>query len=460
MLRPFRLAFLPLALLCLAAPAAAQLTSTPRATGFAGAYLALARGSEAVDWNPANLGLPGQPRWSFALPRLGVAGAVLGPPLGELPTLVRDDLTDADRLAFLDQVPEAGISFRAGALVPWAGLSVGRFAVSVSSTALLDAHTGREMVDLYLETRQYGGVDPARLDEYRVGNTGFGTALLTSAAVAYAHPIPLFPFPASVGVAGRATFVHEALRARIFDPVPNWEESDIEMTMVSLRASGGRGFGLDVGAAAQPLPGLTVGLAVENLAQSMSWDGGLEQRGGVFSGRELALMEPPDFVDLFDPQPYDSAEASPQVDSIAAALLSGAAPPRVLRAGAALQAGGTAVSLTWTMTTGDGRLFAGWPQQLAVGVEQRLFGFWSLRGGAASSLSGATALALGTSFAMGALQLTLAATRVSGNDEPRPESAADFDFPGRLVATSGYGLMLGLDITGAPPPARRSRRSR
>jgi len=165
-------------------------------------------------------------------------------------------------------------------------------------------------------------------------------------------------------------------------------------------------------------------------------------------------------VDLFEPQPYDSADASPQVDSIATALLSGAALPRVVRAGAALQAGGTAASLTWTRTTGDGRLFAGWPQQVAVGVEQRLFGFWYLRGGAASSLSGATALALGTTLAMGPVQLTLSAMRISGNDEPRSESAADFDPPGQMVATSGYALMLGLDVIGAPPPARRSRRSR
>ena len=458
MLSSIRIFSLPLALLSFAAPAAAQVTSTPRAAGFAGAYTALARGSEAVDWNPANLGLPGQPTWSFALPRLGVAGAVLGPPLGELPTLFKNDLTDDDRLHFLAQVPQGGLLFRADGVVPWVGLSVGRFAVSASSAALLDVHTGREMVDLYLEARQYGGVDPGRLDEYGVGNTGFGGAVLTSAAVAYALPIPLFPFPASVGVTGRATFVHEALRARIFEPEVDWANSDIRITMVSLRAAGGRGFGLDVGAAARPLPGLTVGLAVENLAQSMKWSGELEQRGGEFTGSELAFMEPPDFVDLFDPEPYDSASAPPEVDSIATALLAGATRPQVVRAGAALQAGGTTLSASWSKVMGDGRLFTGWPQHVAVGVEQRLFGFWHLRGGVASSLSGAKALAVGTTFAMGPAHLTFAATRVTGNDEPRSESAADFDFPGRLAAASGYALMLGVEMVGAPPPTRRSRR--
>src|SRR5690606_16285433 len=148
---------------CTSVPAAAQLAPTPRAAGFAGAYIALARGSEAADWNPANLALPGQPRWSVSFPNLALTGAANGPPLGELRALLRDDLSDAERQAFLDLVPETGLDFRGDIQVPWIGASIGRFAFGISSTALVDVHAARELVDMYLEARQNGGLDPERL---------------------------------------------------------------------------------------------------------------------------------------------------------------------------------------------------------------------------------------------------------------------------------------------------------
>lgn len=50
----------------------------PRAMGMAGAYTALARGTEAIYWNPANLALRGSPKWSMpsALP-IGAFNLVL-----------------------------------------------------------------------------------------------------------------------------------------------------------------------------------------------------------------------------------------------------------------------------------------------------------------------------------------------------------------------------------------------
>jgi len=443
------------------APAAAQLAPTPRAAGFAGAYVALARGSEAADWNPANLALPGQPPWSVSFPNLALTGAAGGPPVGELWTLLRDDLTDAERQAFLDLVPQTGLDFRGDIQVPWVGASIGRFAFGLSSAALVDVHATRGMVDMYLEARESGGLDVQRINDYRVGGTGFRGALLTSAVVAYGHPLSFLPVPASVGVGARAVLGHGLQQGRIYDPVVDLDREEVVITMLSMGGPTGYGFGFDVGLAAQPMPGLTMGVAVENLIQTMTWRGQLELRGGEFTGTELAEMSPADFRTRFGPRPYIPEIDPPEAAALAATMLDGATRPRIVRLGAAYETGGTALGVTLSQTAGTGRLHAGWPRYLAVGAEQRLFGFWHVRGGIATSLSGANAIAFGSSFAMGTAQLTLSAIRASGDEEGTPAGMGErFDFPDRLTHTSGYSVMLGVDIRKAPPPPRRPRRPR
>lgn len=444
---------------CTSVPAAAQLAPTPRAAGFAGAYIALARGSEAADWNPANLALPGQPRWSVSFPNLALTGAANGPPLGELRALLRDDLSDAERQAFLDLVPETGLDFRGDIQVPWIGASIGRFAFGISSTALVDVHAARELVDMYLEARQNGGLDPERLGDYQAANAAFRGVVLTSGVAAYGHALRSLPVPASVGLGARVVLAHGVQHGRIYDPAPDAE--DVRITMLSMGGPTGYGVGLDVGAAARPMPGLTVGLAVENIVQAMIWRGGLELRAGEFTGAELSGMGPADFADRFEPHPYVPEIDPPEAAGLEETLFVGASRPRIVRFGAAYETGGTTLGATFSQTAGSGEFHAGWPRYLAAGAEQRLLGFWSLRGGIASSLSGASAVSLGSSFAMGTVHLTVSAVRASGGANGAAASLGDrFDFPGRLARTSGYTLMLGLDIREAPPPPRRSRRSR
>ena len=85
--------------LLVTATGSAQLPSaSPAALGMGDNYTAVARGFGAVAWNPANLGLSGNPRFSMAL--LGMRGSSdLGPVTGsdvaryqglQLPNDVRD----------------------------------------------------------------------------------------------------------------------------------------------------------------------------------------------------------------------------------------------------------------------------------------------------------------------------------------------------------------------------------
>jgi len=432
---------------------------SPRAAGVSGAFSALARGSEATDWNPANLALPDNPTMSVALARLNLVGTIFGPDARDVVDILNkgSDLTDADRATFLATVPESGLEVRADGQVPWAALSIGPFAISVTTVGHVAASVGKSLIDMALYARQYGELDDDRLDEYRVGNTAFRDVVYTKFAASYAielNPwLPVLPFPTTLGVTGRYVRGHDLQRGRLFEPRVDIIASDIYITALAIQSPGGSGYGLDLGVAARPLPSLTVGLAVENVLQKMEWDADPEDlvlRGDEFAGSEFSDLSAMDIYDRLQPRPFDPSTAPPEAFGLLEDLLTQAHFPRILRIGAGLDLGLTRVGATYKTTQGKGELTTGWPNYLAVGVEQTLPFLTSLtlRAGLANSLDGASALSAGTTLGLGPLGLSVALTKLTGNDDSGDDSFDSQRFAERIAAGSGYAFSVGLTVGG------------
>jgi len=452
--RTFRF-LVPTLLLTAATPLQAQFGPSLRGAGMAGAYAGLARGYEAAAWNPALLGLANQPRWSFALPSLDITATMLGPNVVDMYDILNkgDDITDNDRAKLLADIPATGLELRANGRGSWAGLSFGPVAVGVASTGLISGSVGKELIDLMLYARQYGDIDRTRLGEYRVGNTAARSAAFTTISASYGRKLDLaiVPFPVSVGVTGRYIIGHELQRGRIFEPYVDIDRQDIDITVLAVRSKGGSGVAMDVGVAAQPLPWLTVGLAVDNLAQRMSWDEDLELRGHQFAGSELSDMGIGDLLDRFEPRRFDAEGVEQGAYEIARDLFTQSYAPRTIRLGVGVKTPGTGTVLGATYSTiqGDGDLYLGWPKYAALGVEQKipLLSFITVRGGYATSLDGASALTAGLSLGLGGFNLSTAVIKTSGNGEGA--SGADvnrFRFAERMAAGTGYGLFFGFDL--------------
>lgn len=436
-----------------AAPAAAQVASSARAAGMAGAYEAIATGSEAIHWNPANLGLPGRPSWSLSLPRLNLAGTILGPGVFDVKDILDkgNDLTDQDRALFLGDVPAAGFELGGGASIPWISLSVGPFAAEASTTVLAGGSVGKEFIDLMLYARQYGDVNHERLADYRVGNTALRDAAFSTIAVSYGHALIELPFPVSVGVTARYVKGHDLQRGRIFEPQVDLDAEELSITALSIRSTGGTGYGMDVGISARPLPALTVGLTVQNIVQKMDWDENLELRGDVISSTELADLSVGDIYDRLELRPFDPNAAPLEAYALANDMYRQTYFPRVIRIGAALSHGSTTLGATYSTTAGEGELTTGWPKYLAVGIEQKVpfLSFLILRGGVATSLDGATALSGGTTLQLGPVGISAAISRLNGSERASTPGAFDSSrFAERLEAGSGVGFSLGVDLTG------------
>jgi hypothetical protein len=367
----------------LAAPAAAQVPVTPRALGMGGAYIGVARGQEALWENPANLGLSGNPSWSFAFPQVVAGATVTGLTLHDLKDLGDyNSLDDQEKADLLGRIPAQGTGADVDVRIPVAALSFQHFAFGVSYNARVDHGIAKDIVDLFLN-----GVNTSRAAARNYAFAGTAGHRVSYVDIAAGHGRRVGPL--SVGVTGHYYIGRSALSSSL-DPSARYctlpyptacvsttgVPQDVEVDYYGLESSGGHGYGVDVGAAIQPIPGLTLGAVVQNAIGSMSWDKDLSYRLITFSRQDYDNADFGDVMDRYDAskKAYSSGSAPAKVAALQGGLLAGADFSRVIRLGGAFDfPTGTTVGAQFSSRGDEGFRTQGiWKQSFSLGVQQKL----------------------------------------------------------------------------------------
>lgn len=389
-----------LSLAALAAPAVAQVPLTPRALGMAGAYVASARGHEALFLNPANLGLAGSPRWSIALPQLGAGATVLGPRFGDVRDMLNiDDADQARKNELLASIPASGTELRIDSRDPLAVIQSGRFAVGVSYGVSAGHSVGKDIADLVFNGYQEGRTD------YSVGRTqGYRMSYLDVAA-GVGHRVG----PLSLGVTGHYYRGRSLVQSRMFEPRYDLAARDLSVDYVGVQAHGGSGYGVDVGAAVQPHPALTLSAAVANAVGQMNWTEALTARRITLRKGDFNADNEPWWIrDEYDgsEHPMQGGNATVEEYETARGLYDQAYFPATLRLGAAwTPLHRTELGAAYQSNLTPGRMAGWWDRSASVGIQQKL-PLVTVRAGFASNLADGRMVSGGLS--LGPLQLGLA----------------------------------------------------
>jgi hypothetical protein len=393
-----------------AAPAAAQVPLVPRALGMGNAYVAAARGQEALWLNPANLGLPGTPHWSFGIPTLSVGADVLGLGAGDIQDVIEyRKQTDARKQALLDQVPAAGTGLTGDIRAPLVAAQVRHFAAGLSFNTIGGHSLDRDFVDLLFFGFQ---AQPGRYNITPQETRGF-RATYWDFAAAYGARLSL-PTPGPLTVGATAHFYKGSGVTRsgvsAVDTVRNGLgiPTDIRVAYSGVTDEGGSGFGLDVGAAYRPIPALTLSASVSNALSTFEWGGDRRIKTATLTSADYENGDLQDVLDRYDASeaPYAEATATPVQRTMAANLDVGTELPRVLRAGAAFAPRtGTLVSAAYQDNLNVTNVGGVWDRSLGIGVQQRI-AFVSARVGLSSNLDSGSLLTGGLS--LGPLHLGVA----------------------------------------------------
>jgi len=255
--------------------------ASPAAYGMAGNYTAMARGYEAVAWNPANLAMPDRPFISFGA--MIVGGTVGMDPVGfgmlhdaadPLGIKVVDSTT---RKSWVDLVRAAGRQrVRIDGGVTPIALSVGPvgFQLGVST------YTNMDLSPDVWEAVMFGnaGLNGGAAKPLSFTGSGMESGAFVTGAVSFALPLPvhitaglLGPEHFAVGITGK--YVGGALAlARDAGSVLGTSSVNYTLPVVFPDSGlGGVGVGADLSASWSAGP-WKVGALVENVFNSFKWD--------------------------------------------------------------------------------------------------------------------------------------------------------------------------------------------
>lgn len=385
-----------------AAPAAAQVPLVPKALGMGNAYVAAARGEEALWQNPANLGLPGTPRWSFGIPTISAGVDVLGLKVGDLADVIDyRKQSDARKQELLNEIPASGTGLAGDIRAPLVAAQVRNVAVGFSWNTIGGHSLDRDFVDLLFfgfqpQAGRYN-ITPAETQGFRASYWDFATA--------YGRRLPL-PLPGPLSVGATVHFykgsgvVQSGVSA--VDTVRNalGIPTDVRVTYSGVKDKGGSGFGVDLGAAYRPMPMLTLSASVSNVLNTFEWGGDRTLKTATLTSADYRTGDLQNVLDRYDASeaPYDEAAATVIQRGMAANLEVATDIPSVLRAGAALQPRtGTLVSAAYQSNLNTTRVGGVWDESLGIGVQQKV-AFLSARLGLSSNLDSGTLLTGGLSL--------------------------------------------------------------
>lgn len=259
----------------LAVPAAAQLpsASTP-ALGMGDNFTAAARGYHAVAWNPALLGLSGNPRSSLALAPLRLVAGLDPITLKDLKDNEGIELSAATKARWLaDVTAEGSEQGSGGGDVTYLAAQIGKFAVQFSSRAraVADLGPGAVRVLLYGNTDEQGNPQAIAL-----AGSELNAAATSTAAASYALPLKLGTGGAAIGVTLKYTIGHLYLHGSdnnsqfTAQPAVNLSFPTVTTVTENAELNNGSGLGLDVGFALQR-GNMTLSAAVQNVFNSFKW---------------------------------------------------------------------------------------------------------------------------------------------------------------------------------------------
>ena len=282
--------------------------------GMGGAYGAVARGVDALNWNPANLVLS-RPHFfelNFVGANLRVGNSSLSVDSYErylTESGHQGEWSDEDIEEILNLIPTDGFDVNLDLSANVLGMVFGQFGITLEVLGKGMGLVPKEIVELSLR----GNLK----DEYRFerGDADAFSAIKTSFAGAF--PITLKRYFNELGVGFSLNYYRGLAMAELLDVEGVFytgEEYIMSyMEVEGRKAEGGYGFSIDLGAAGVIRDKFTVGLALRNVLGSIKWNRNTE---AVFLNFEVDSVK----IDNLDDIESNSSDTTYAIDPFSTRL--------------------------------------------------------------------------------------------------------------------------------------------
>jgi hypothetical protein len=337
---------------------------TARAIGMGWAYTALARGSHAPAWNPANLGLPDNPKFSMTFISIGAGTWNNSFTKGMYDRYFIDGPKDQDGdivwnqqdiQDILNHIPDGGLNADVSASMRAFSFSSGRFALSAGAVVGSFFKLDKSVFELALQGNEIG-------ETYSLQNAdgrGLGIGLVS---LSLGHPVQA-SFADYFSVGGSFNFLYGIAYGKVdradFSLSTLDYGFDLNGEYEATYALGSLGWGIDLGVAAQLKEKWTLSLGIENFIGSIPWSKEVTKQIGYIRGDSLTVLniEEDDEEDVLQDSTwdYETTKFSKKL-------------PSVLRCGLAYEEGPVVMTADYAQGF-EQSAFASTTPRFAVGTE-------------------------------------------------------------------------------------------
>lgn len=395
----------------LAGAAFAQLPSaSTRALGMGDNYTATARGYAAISWNPAMLGLPGNPGASFALAPTRLIYGLDPVTLQDIKNVEGEVVPVSVREQWLTSIEAEGSEQgTGGGDVSALAIQVGRFGVQLGTVARVVSNLSPGAAELLLFGNA-GRTGQPRTIAFE--GSSIQMHVVSTLGVSFAMPLGKGTArQSSIGVTGKYVVGHALLVGQdqgstvTADPALNINFPVVgsRTTGESFSLDGGSGIGLDVGFATRA-GNTTIAASVKNVINTFKWDvSGLEFRRGI------AKFDANTKTSDFEAQAFENAPANLKEVVDDAKYKPSVAVGIALEASSRLTVSGDVrTHIGDTSIQDEPKLHAG------VGAELRAIPLLPIRAGVAL-ITGGYQIAGGLGLNLGPINLAASAARRKGD---------------------------------------------
>jgi len=266
--------------------------SSARSLALAGAMTVLASGVDATRFNPANLGLQSQAPMQLELVSLGLNISNNAFTLDDYNQYSGAVLSASDKSDILGKIPREGLNLKAGAEAAALSISLGKFAFSVSGVGAADAKLNKDILELLLNGNSYA--DSINVSGCYSDGVAYAQAGLSYGRLLYEVGSRQLAVGGTIKYI-RGIGVEEIIK---LEGLASTQATGFQGNgeLIARTATGGSGYGLDLGAALQLNDDYTIGARLENILGSIIWDKNTEEHGYNFTFDTLTVNNANDSV--------------------------------------------------------------------------------------------------------------------------------------------------------------------
>ena len=259
--------------------------SSARSLALSGSMTALASGVDAARYNPANLGLQGRSPLQVELLGIGFNVSNNSFTLDDYNKYTGATLSASDKAYILGQIPNEGLNLKANAEAAALSVGLGKFVFSVSGVGAVDANLNKDIVELMLNGNTFA--DSVVVTGSYSDGIAYAQAGLSYGRLLYEQGTRQFSVGATVKYI-RGIGIEEIIK---LEGLASTQQTGFQGNgeIIARTATGGSGYGLDLGAALKFNHDYTLGARLENVLGSIKWNKNAEEHGTNFSFDTLTI---------------------------------------------------------------------------------------------------------------------------------------------------------------------------